>query len=506
MKPLLYQRHYFENLKSLVLAAAGIEAIVPADCYGLSLKIADKTGKQVSETTLKRVFGFTSASYRPSRYTLNVLSEYAGFADWEAACHHTDLNITCAGALPTWAEVRTAATRISLHTVQGNRYQCGIPYELAIPRRQLEEYLNEFVASDRAACVVDGDTGAGKTVAITQWVEKRINESTADIVLFTNSHTIRQHLLMGYDGNRWLAHVLGLVSPDLVNRFMADHAHAAPANFFLVVDETRLHFDREQPDPAVFAEMASMVSYFSQYPWFRFVMAMRSTTFDLHRGHYANMIAKPQWFIAEQTHRSRAVQPFTDQELGEVLGRLRDGAQKEPSILPAELDGLRMPQLFQYYYEMAGERTDPITAGHSMLFRVYQRYISRIVGSISLGADTRLFLDALARLARPTPHGYHIPKKDAIELIQNNKATYRALLNTGFIKEISSDPDLVEHFYIGFQSDMVLSYFLAQNQLENSEPESADAVSVHDETIRGLVSHWQALIHASGRRGDTPTS
>src|SRR3546814_13781613 len=84
-----YIRTYFDKLKALVLSKAEITQLVPADCYRLSLEIKDTTHKSVSETTLKRVFGFASSIHQPSIYTLNALDEYCGFESW--ASLYTDV-------------------------------------------------------------------------------------------------------------------------------------------------------------------------------------------------------------------------------------------------------------------------------------------------------------------------------------------------------------------------------------------------------------------------------
>lgn len=504
MKSVLYQHQHIENLKSVVLRVADIDAILPADCYSISLKIADTTGKQVSETTLKRIFGFTtSANYRPSRYTLNVLSEFTGFADWATFCAHTDRDIARSAGHQSWAEVRTVATRISLHHVQGNRYQCGVPYERTVARQGLEQYLREFIDSNCTVCMAHGDTGAGKTIALTRWVENRINESVQDIVLFTSSHAILQHLMLGYDGNRWLAHVLELVSPELVNRFMSEHADRAPGKFFLIVDEARFRFERQPPNHTVFAEMVNMVSYFSRFPWFRMILVMRSTTFDQYHKEYANLLAKPQWFVGKPGKRPCGREPvvkaFSDAELTRLLANINDAPAASTPVLPPILEPLRLPRLFQYFYELENGCPALPEAQYDVLFGVYHRYITRVVGAISLGVDTQVFLEGLVRLVKRHPDGYCVSKKKAMPLIISNRTCYRALLNSGLIEKVIKDSDVLDRSYIRFQSDMVLSYFLASIRVEQGEGRANACGADPDTAINDLVGRWTDYFRARSR-------
>lgn len=504
MKPVLYQNHHIESLKAFVLSVAGIQSMLPADCYALSVEIAAKTGNRISETTLKRIFGFTAATnHRPSLYTLNVLSTFAGFADWDAFCQHADRDIAGRGAHPSWAEVRTAATKISHHHAQGNRYQCGIPYEFTIKRGKLDQYLDQFISTDCTICMVDGNTGAGKTVGITQWVERRIHESAHDIVLFTSSHAILHHLLLGYDGNRWLANILDLVSPDLIDRFMAEHSGAAPGKFFLVVDEARYRFERQPPNHTVFAELVNMVSYFSRYPWFRFIVVLRSTTFDLYHRHYENLMAKPQWFIGQRTPsergRDRVVQAFSDAELRQLLKNIQGNAVLSAEVLPPELDALRLPRLFQYYYEMTEGHPLPFKADSSVLFGVYHRYITRLINAISMGMDTQLLVEKLVNLVAPGDEEYCVAKRKAIMLIKSNRTCYQALLNSGLVEEVVKQGDTVEQPFLRFQSEMVLSYFIALSQIEQGEAEMLAELNVTYGAAGELVRQWIAYFKAQRR-------
>lgn len=54
-------------------------------CEALSDAIFEATGERLSLVTLKRFFGFTSAEVEPRLSTLDILSQYCGFAAFEIA-------------------------------------------------------------------------------------------------------------------------------------------------------------------------------------------------------------------------------------------------------------------------------------------------------------------------------------------------------------------------------------------------------------------------------------
>lgn len=55
----------------------------PKDCDGLAVEISKIAGDRLSPSTLKRIFGFITPGGAPSLYTLDVISKFLGYLDWE---------------------------------------------------------------------------------------------------------------------------------------------------------------------------------------------------------------------------------------------------------------------------------------------------------------------------------------------------------------------------------------------------------------------------------------
>ena len=54
----------------------------PSDFECLSLKIRKATGRNISVSTLKRIWGYVDYPHNPSNEILSVLSAYVGYKDW----------------------------------------------------------------------------------------------------------------------------------------------------------------------------------------------------------------------------------------------------------------------------------------------------------------------------------------------------------------------------------------------------------------------------------------
>jgi N-acetylneuraminic acid mutarotase len=73
-----------EKIKKQIQEVYGQEIKYPRDCEGLAACIKEKTGNNISSSTLKRLYGFVRTSNNPSKYTLDTIAMYIGFSDWDS--------------------------------------------------------------------------------------------------------------------------------------------------------------------------------------------------------------------------------------------------------------------------------------------------------------------------------------------------------------------------------------------------------------------------------------
>lgn len=475
MKSVLYHHVHFEQLKSSVLRTAGIKSIVTSECYSLSLKVTTATGKRISETTLKRIYGFTSSSYKPSSYTLNTLSEYIGFTDWFSFCEHVDeQNSLAEGDTLSWTRVRSIAMKTSLFHLQGNQYKSGIPYELTIDRASLGGFLDGFLASDATACIVDGAAGSGKTVAITRWASERLEASRDDIILFVNSLSMQQHVMAGYDGVRWLSQLMELTSPRLLEEVVEKYTYTAPGKFYFIVDETHRTFNTYPPNQQLFSELISLVSYFSRYPWFRVILVCRSTTLKQYRKYFYNLITKPEWYskLADGSgglSGQPVIGMFNDVEMRVLLNRVSRLPEERLLFVPRQLELIHSPVLFQYYYKQEKGKINLADAHWLHSYKILSEYIEKTVDSTSARTDTQLLLDDIVTQVERYGEEYLIMKKEVFQVVDSYSTAYFGLLNNGLLSEVTRTVGGQPQSAIRFQSDRVLAYFLALRELANMD-------------------------------------
>jgi PAS domain-containing protein len=78
--------NHLAAIKTLTLCVANIKDLREADCRRLSFLIIEKTSTGISETTIKRIFGFLISRFQPSMPSLHTLAVYCGYHDWDDFC------------------------------------------------------------------------------------------------------------------------------------------------------------------------------------------------------------------------------------------------------------------------------------------------------------------------------------------------------------------------------------------------------------------------------------
>ncbi|WP_257670381.1 hypothetical protein [Parapedobacter tibetensis] len=483
-----YLHAYLDELKLRVLGKSQIIQIVPADCYRLALEIKAETNKSVSETTVKRVFGFASSVHQPSIYTLNALAEYCGFESWDNFYTYLEQNKLQTTQQKTWGEISLNATKISLFNIQSNKHKCGIPYHQTIDRECMRGFVEYFQQSDATVGVLSGPAGYGKTVAVSRWVEKQISVNHAtpnnDIYLFTNSLSLLQGTAFGYHSNRWLAHLLGFDTSELLDNFMANHRDNSPGNFYLVIDELHSDLVADRQFYTVINQFIEMVCHFAQYKWFRIVLVLRTITLLKYENLFRDTIINPQWFSVlsgETGNKWANMSAFSDAELYQLTRNINEKTKPYQLLKPKEKNLINIPLFFQYYHELYSENLNPGIISHFDEYLIVIRYLKRkIFNGINTMAKQAM-MEELAGLIEQSNGTLYISKKQAYAIIKQYRTAYNDLLYTGVLHETGNGLEVRQQTVIGFQSDIIAAYFMAL-QLFNSQDDPEQLIQVLDQS------------------------
>jgi hypothetical protein len=143
------------ELKSSIMQKLGIRAITPGDCKRISMEISKSLKKNVSETTIKRLFGFAETKHQFSRFTLTTLLEYVEQADNLQLVKPEFADLNTKELNGNRDQLHNKSLTITSCTLKRIRNRSGLPYEMTINRKFAENDFNEFFKSNyRFTCFI----------------------------------------------------------------------------------------------------------------------------------------------------------------------------------------------------------------------------------------------------------------------------------------------------------------------------------------------------------------
>lgn len=461
-----YLQAYFDELKCRVLDKAKIVQIVPADCYRLALEIKTATQKSVSETTLKRVFGFASSIHQPSIYTLNALAEYCDFSSWNSFYTHMEQDKLETSQQRSWSEILLSATKISLFSIQSNKHKCGIPYHKTVDRENMSQFVDHMENSGATVGILSGPVGSGKTVAITRWVEQQIGQNHTggdnSIFLFTNSLSLLQGTAFGYHSNRWLAHLLGMDSAELLDRFMEDHKNAAPGKFYLVIDEFHSDLVADRQFYTVISQFVEMARHFSQYDWFRIILVLRTSTLFKYEPLFNRISNDPMWFSslgssAESSYAS--INTFSNTELYQLARNFNLPAPMQSVLAGQSI--IRNPLFFQYFYECYETQMDLANMTPFDEYLIMAQYIRKKIFNGVNSIAKQALMEELSDFFDQGHNSLSVGQKQIYNIIKQHRVAYNDLLYAGILHEKGTGLEMRQQTVVEFQSVTFIAYFKA---------------------------------------------
>ena len=226
-----------EIVKEEILKKFGGDLVYTKDCKFLADTICEETGKRISTTTIRRLFGFLKSNTIPGKYTLNILSAYLGYQNWEHFSSAFDVKSqTNEKPKESWSEFYEKAFSFSKETYNMIVGQSGIPFNAVVNRDDSEERIQRFLNSSNSALSFVASGGYGKSTMLAKWFEKKwIEENSKDVVLFLNASMMISFLNADFKLDSWIQDQLRFTKKDSLKYFL-DHPEDCESNIIFVID------------------------------------------------------------------------------------------------------------------------------------------------------------------------------------------------------------------------------------------------------------------------------
>lgn len=457
------------ELKSLILSKTGIRTITPADCKRISIEISKTLNKNVSETTIKRLFGFAMVKHNFSKFTLTTLSEYVNDEYPENANIPANLNKQI--SLRSWKEIHDKASKVTDFTLKSVRNRSGMPYELTIGRKFAEHDFEDFFKNNYSFTCFISQPGYGRTILLSHLAEKFLNSSVQEYkdstLLFITAYSFfnKDNTTLNFEDQLKLQ--LGIHPKDSLINYIKQNYNASGGKFIIFIDGFSELIVKGDLKKQLFESIINFICNIEDNECIKLVMSMRSTTwikfYDRIR-HSAYL--KTKWFPGNYFNVNDVsnVPPLTEKEVDLILTKIN---KIESNEINAKLKAqLKFPFHIQLYYQLKEEDPYFNYSTNITFYELISRFIQDKIYRSNYYTEKILFLKKIIQLTNYGKNGNSVPKDDLISELSAFKNAYMELLSEGILMEEKSQQDFHPREYVRFIHPHIFEYFLFIELLE----------------------------------------
>ncbi|TWR28920.1 hypothetical protein FPZ43_11685 [Mucilaginibacter pallidiroseus] len=456
--------HHLELLKAEVLVKAGLSRINPGDCRVVCFVIEQKTKHRISETTIKRMYGFAFSKYQPSMFTLDAMAIFCGYQGWQHWQEREQPAATNAGEV-TWRGLKKQADRITEYTLQSLRNRSGIPYQHTVDRQFINRHMDEFLQSDSAGTIIAAPAGYGKTIATCRWVEHQIKNHDDNIYLFFSCTALISTYLSGRNMHDWLQGLLGYgQGKDAIA--LSDINDRNNGTFYLIIDGFDEHWFKPEHFKVLIDQLMDVFFIYRESSFFKMIVSMRTATWESYR--HDLLTGSSNWYTGFKNGDNCINVPLLNSyEIGTLSSHINPAMKESVSIAVA--DSFGHPLYFEFYYREHKEDFSFKHIDHTLMFEISALFI---LNKVQLGK----YVDEKIMLTRELVNKMVLSgseegtdKQDLLPLIKLHEPAYRQLLGVGFLREINevvgyAARNMVRFGNIHFASHSIARTWLYENQ------------------------------------------
>jgi hypothetical protein len=478
-----------KELKSLILLKAGIRSMTPADCKTISIEISKTLNKNVSETTIKRLFGFAMVRHKFSRFTLTTLSEYVNNQTLISAIEQTENQTDLKGL--NWKDTEEIARRITDFTIKSIKNRSGIPYEMTVNRKFSEHDFDDFYNSDHSFMAFISQPGYGKTIVLAHLAEKILAAKTT-ITQGTTLAFITAYNLLNKENTQinietQLKSMLGISSSDTLINYVERNYNHNQKKLIIFLDGFSEIMLLRDTQSEILTGIIDFICAIENSKVIKLVMNMRSTTwtrfYDRIRG--SNYLKK-KWFPGNYFNLSDSsnVPPLTEKEVDLIIRKIDHIDYK--TINPRLKRQLKFPFHVQLYYQLKEEDPEFNYSTNITFYELISRFIQDKIYKSNYYTEKILFLKKVIQLTDYGKKQNSVSKDDLISELSAFKNAYSELLSDGILMEERMLDSYHPKEYVRFIHPHIFEYFLFIELLEKFQ------LRVGDEYFRYIKEEYKS--------------
>lgn len=438
-----------------------MRVISPSDCRVISMSIQSELKRNVSETTIKRLFGFAEIKHEFSKFTINTLKEYVNWID-EPFLSSSSLSTVQSDDIE---HIKQKAKKISTVTIQNIRNRCSVPYDLTVAREFARFDFDYFRESSYSFTAFISQPGYGKSILLSHLIHQSYCADDApfkrDIVLFLGADQLFNRDLDDFSLEDRLKLKLGL-SPSLsLLDYIDEHWKKEHTKLLIFIDGfSDIAIDKTLK-PIILDCITNFISAIGDRESTKLVLSMRSTAWSrFYENFRHSYFLKSKWFPGSyfNLQDNSNVPPLTDGEIEKIFLKMSpSGTDKISDNLKAQL---KFPFHIQWYYQLREEYPAFESYTNIIYYEIIARFIQEEIYNSTYATEKALFCKRIIQLTNYGRIGYRILKSDLLKELSVFKNAYAELLADGILMEEKQVIDENNLEFVRFIQPHIFEYFL----------------------------------------------
>ncbi|ADY54222.1 hypothetical protein Pedsa_3693 [Pseudopedobacter saltans DSM 12145] len=456
-------------LKKQILEKSSITVPTPADCKRIAYLISQAVNKNISETTIKRLFGFAKTTHNFSKYTLTALQEFIG----ETRFYHLEeesegLNIDKKIKL-----LKTESENLTLKTLNNIKSKSTIKYSYTTRREFCEREFNYFYKKDYFFCSYVAQAGYGKSIMLANLVENFFLKEDAvfkdDMLWFFNPHMLLDLESHEYNIDSWLnAHIKQIVPEGFIS-FCDQSAELLNGKVVFIIDGLDDVTLKKDSFNKLINSLADFIFSNSRHTWLKVVISMRNIGWlNFYEKIRHSAYIKSKWYSGNYSSGEEFTNmpPLTDKEIDNVISNFSIDAS---SINPKTKLQLRTPFYLRFFHELLGTENDETYFTDLTYYELISKYVHLKINLSAHYTEKIILLKKLIAVATKAQKGNAVEKTELLTDIVTFKDAYEELLLHGVLVEEKHYGGVLPVEIIRFQQVHVFEYFLFIETLDKHQ-------------------------------------
>lgn len=468
MSPLLMNSNQLLiELRKFVLIKSGIKSIDPGHCKIVSEYVFHETKNYVSETTIKRFFGFASVLHKFSLFTLNSLSQYIGYPDWDSFCKDKENETFATKSI--WQDLKLKTQAANHTSIVTNKNNCGVPFKSTSNRSFFYPDLDFFLKSDYQFTTISAHPGQGKSILAAHLIEKFFYADHApyknDIILMVTAASISAVIQSGSDLKDWFLKEFKFESiAHLISYFKAE-PKKQEGRFILFVDGIDEYLSEENY-LRIFIDFLHSIE---ENSFLKIILVLRTNTWvNLQPAISGSAFLTNSWykgiFYNNDTHSN--VPALSVEEILFTLSNIERKTIFKNQVSPALLAQLKIPFLLQAYYNLK-EESNLLELNNPLLcYELINFFLEKKIFLSKRSIQKTALLKSISDLIFDENSKQMVAKEKALPFIDLYPESYEELLLDGIIIEEKKLNSSYPRAYLHFINNDIYTYFIYSRLIE----------------------------------------